>query len=389
MKNTTKVTNFGGTTIQVPRTNEITGRQWVSFGDNNNFPDFIAGLYHQSSSIHATCIDAKVDAAIGKGLCIEGTDSTFNLNANPYETWDEVFEKVMHDYTVHGNFALNVIWNVTGDKIVEIYHIDWTKVRYGKKDADDHINEIWYAPNWGRVPYKKWVNPVCYPAFSQQVALQAAKEKNEYGLSQIYTYSDYTTGFDYYALPSYKIINHIQTLIQISAYDLSNISNGLMPSVWVNMNNGVPKSDEESDSVTRQLNNEFSGAQNAGKLIVTFSDNKETAPEITPLQTTNDNVYTEKSDKLIGEILSAHKITSPLLLGIRDGSGGLSSNAEEIKTQYGIFLFNTIEPLQKPVLKAFNKLWRLSGYTGKLCVMPRVIFADDTLVKNTENKTAE
>ena len=43
-----------------------------------------------------------------------------------------------------------------------------------------------------------------------------------------------------------------------------------------------------------------------------------------------------------------HRVTSPLLLGVRDGNSGLGNNADEIKTASLLFNNITIKTLPRP-----------------------------------------
>ena len=118
---------------------------------------------------------------------------------------------------------------------------------------------------------------------------------------------------------------------EISNYHLNNIMNGLSPSMLINFNNGIPNQ-EERQLIENRIAQKFSGSSNAGKFILAFNDNKEAQADITPVQLSDaHNQYQFLSDESSKKIMVAHRIVSPMLLGIKDNTG-LGNNAEEIKT---------------------------------------------------------
>ena len=134
-----------------------------------------------------------------------------------------------------------------------------------------------------------------------------------------------------------------------------------MPSCMVNFTNGIP-TDEERMEVERKLNAKFSGSGNSGKLIITFNSGKETAPEIIPLNTgdnddKNQFLYSEVSRK----VLTAHRIVSPLLFGVKGDGSGFGNNAEEIKDSFELLLSSVIKPFQSTLLEGLEKIFRVNG----------------------------
>ena len=104
--------------IDLPEFKEVRGKEWVSMGLNNLFPQVLIDLY-QSSSIHHTCLNAKTDATVGQGFKYFG-DEVINTEG---KTLNDLLEQVALDYMVFGTFALNIIWNREGTRIAEIYHL--------------------------------------------------------------------------------------------------------------------------------------------------------------------------------------------------------------------------------------------------------------------------
>jgi hypothetical protein len=137
--------------------------------------------------------------------------------------------------------------------------------------------------------------------------------------------------------------------------------NGLAPSMLINFNNGQPPA-EVKDMIEAQIQNKFSGSSNAGKFILSFNDNVESKADITPVQLSDaHNQYQFLSTESSTKIMVAHRITSPMLLGIKDNSG-FGNNAEELKTA-SIFFDNTvIRPFQRLLLNGVQKVMNYNGY---------------------------
>jgi len=129
----------------------------------------------------------------------------------------------------------------------------------------------------------------------------------------------------------------------------------LLPSMLINFNNGIP-TEEERELVERRIIEKFSGTSNAGKFILAFNDNKEMAASIEPVQLTDAaQQYEFLSEESREKLMVGHRITSPMLLGIKDGSG-LGSNADEIKTASLLFQNTVIRSTQEMVLDAMEQL---------------------------------
>lgn len=355
--------------LELPNIKEVRGKEYVYYGDKNAFPGKLIELY-DNSAMHHTCIQAIKDGIFGEGIEVIG-DEYVNSNG---ETIDDIFEKIVLDYTLYQGYALNVIWNKEANKIVEIYHLPFNNVRSGKMNEDDEITEYQYASDWEKLrknPYKS------YRAFN------ATDNKGE-NATQIFYYHNYTPGNDYYPLPAYVgALNDIELDARISRFHNANISNGLAPSMFVQFRNGQP-SPEERREIYNEMENTFSGEENAGRFFLAFSEpGKEL--QVTPIENANDDYYITLEARISSRILTAHRISSPLLLGIKDANG-FSSNADEIKVAYTHFESTVVAPKRKKVLTSYGYLLKLFGFNIKLTVAPKTIIIEDTVINETETK---
>lgn len=356
--------------LDLPKIREVRGKSWIFYGENNLFPQKLIQLY-DTSAMHHTAIQAIKDGIVGDGIINFG-DEYINGHG---ETIDDIFEKISLDYALYNSFALNVIWNKEGTRIAEIYHLPFANVRSGKMDEEDKIHEYFYSSDWTNTRKYK---PVSYRAFD-------ATDNKKDNASQIYVCRSYTPGNDYYALPAYVgALNDIELDGRVSKFHNANISNGLAPSMFVKFRNGIPSPEERRD-IYREIEETFTGEDNAGRFFLTFSDPDKT-PEVEPLENANDDYYLLLEERISSRILTAHRITSPLLLGIRDANG-FSSNADEIKIAYGHFEGTVVAPKREKILKSFGYMLSLAGYNVKLEVAPNEIVVLDEETQTENNIT--
>jgi hypothetical protein len=166
----------------------------------------------------------------------------------------------------------------------------------------------------------------------------------------------YKTGFYYYSPVDYQGgLQYCELEEEISNYHLNNIMNGLAPSMLINFNNGTPTEDEQRD-IERSITQKFSGTSNAGRFILSFNDNNNYGATITPVQLSDaHNQYQFLSDESMRKIMVAHRIISPMLLGIKDNSG-FGNNAEELQTATVLMDNTVIRPFQNLLIKNFNSI---------------------------------
>ena len=126
-------------------------------------------------------------------------------------------------------------------------------------------------------------------------------------------------------------------------------------------NNGIP-SDEERRTIERHVNDKFSGSNNAGRLLISFNDGSDNAPQLTPVNPNdNDGMYEFLATECTTKILAGHRITSPLLFGIRGQGDGFGNNAEELRDSFSLFQNTVIKPFQRTLLDGLQPLFQTNG----------------------------
>jgi hypothetical protein len=243
-----------------------------------------------------------------------------------------------------GQCAFQVIYSKDHQQITEVYHMPVESLRAEKCNDEGDIEAYYYAKDWGAVENKK-ETPIRIPAFGFS---------NE-GIEILYI-RPYRAGFYYYSPVDYQGgLPYAELEEEVANYHLNNIKNGMSPSMLINFNNGVP-TEEERYLIESRIGEKFSGTSNAGKFILAFNDNKEMAADITPVQLSDaSDQYQFLADEAMRKLMVAHRVTSPMLLGIKDQSG-LGNNAEELKTASTLFDNTVIRPMQETILDGVDKI---------------------------------
>lgn len=328
----------------VPQYQEvIKNKDWVYYGEDNLFPNHLLALY-QYSALNRACLNAIAYGVRGKS--ISNSLGQEMIMANRTETLYQVFSKCVLDKVIFGGFALNIVKSNDGG-IAEFYHTDFSKLRAGKADQFDNIHEYYFSADWRNTT----LNQNKY----RPIKLPSLDLLNSDEPSQIMYFKQYSPGMSYYPPPQYLGgLTTIQLDLEIKNFHLNNMQNSMMPSVAVSFTNGVP-SEEERDIIYRQLDAKYSSSNQAGKWFLFFSENPETAPVITPIpNNASDAWYSQMYPQIEQTILTAHRITSPMILGIKE-AGQLGGRAELLDA-YNLFLEIVIKPIQEELIDEFEKV---------------------------------
>ena len=345
-KKNSKMSEFGFVNLSTytsPEIKEVTGEDWIEYGADNNYFQYLIDRYNGSPTNNAA-INGISQAIYGKGL--NATDAS--RKPNEYAQMISLFKKdvvrkLCYDLKLMGQCAMQIIYNKGRTKIVQIEHMPIETLRAEKCNEDGEIPAYYYFKDW--VNIKRSDDPLRIPA---------------YGMSneniEIYYIKPYKSGFYYYSPVDYQGgLQYAELEEEVSNYHLNNILNGLSPSMLINFNNGTPNQ-EERQQIESKIAQKFSGSSNAGKFILAFNDNKESQAEITPVQLSDaHNQYQFLSEESTKKIMVAHRIVSPMLLGIKD-STGLGNNAEEIKTASLLMDNTVIRPFQELLIDSFDNV---------------------------------
>lgn len=335
---------------QLPIINEDTKTRysWVPFGifNQDDFFDAIVAA-HNVSTTNAASVEGIADLIYGKGLY--SNNEGFNSQLQRIIPQEET-KRVAFDLKLFGNAAYQVYWNDDHTKVIKLYHVPIQTIRAEKIYDNPKIENYYYCSDWKdqrKVKDKKRI-----PAFG------TSNEKME-----LMYIKNYCPGLYYYSLPDW--VSALQLAIsegEISNLHFNNITNGFLPAVMINFNNGVP-APEERQTIEDLVQAKFTGTDNAGRFMLSFNDDPLTKPTIDVISVENlHEKYQYVAEYIQDRILVAHRVTSPLLFGIRTASNGFSSQSEEMMTAFSIMQTMTISPFQNLILNALDMVLNEGGY---------------------------
>jgi hypothetical protein len=355
--------NFGG--YELPEFKESKKGDWYEYGTDrpykNTYPDYLTKLYNESSK-HNQIINSKVKFITGQGFVID-EKLTFTEKAyvngfikhpNEDENLDDLIGKLAKDKKVYGGFCLQVRMS-KNNKIAAINHIDFADVRAGVDNDLYYYTDDWSARNPKNNDDFKVLQSFPYN--------EDAKPDVDY----VIYYKEYRPDLGAYPLPDYvSAIPYLESDAEIANFTLSNIKNNLSAGYIISFKNGQPN-DEEMAEIERRFKGYATGADNAGKPLLSFTDQASDHPEIMPIPVNGqDERFINLNNQIREEIFTAHGITSPQLFGIKqDGGSGLGNNADEIAVASQLYQNLQIDPEQKVFNELINSILNYNGVNGE------------------------
>ena len=336
---------------------KINGKDYVNYGIDNRYPNYLLNLYNQCATLQSV-INGTTDYIVGDAVIVDDIHLSEKVNNNG-ETMRDLLQKIALDQLIFGAFALHILRNYAGE-VSEIYYVDVSKLRTDEK------NEVfYYSDDW--TSYR--VKTLQYPKFNPN-------DKN-IGSSIFYFKGNKTRNI--YGTPMWSAsAKNVEIDIAITDFHRSEIDNNFLGSKLISFNNGVPTEDVKNQ-IEKNLREKFSGAGNAGKIMISFAQSKVNAPVVTDLGTDNFDTRYETLEKRNKEQIFVAFRATPLLFGLVSESNGFATN--EYKDSYKLFNKCVVKPMQDDIVGAINKI------VGKEVVKiePFTIkFEEDNEIKNDE-----
>ena len=340
---------------------------WVNYGEGNFFPQYLIELYNESP-VHGALVNSISYMIAGREMTASTPQAVKEISRL---NLDKIIHPTSLDLKLHGGFYWEIIWSMDRSTIAQINHLPFENCRLACSDDEDDVVGVWYSRDWNDMRKKK-NTPHYIPMFDVNT--------NEAEPKQVLFVHSLMVGSEYYPKPDYVgAINEIEKMRQLSEYQVNLILNGFFPSLIASFNNGIP-SLEEQHMIKNQLQRNIQGAENAGKVLTFFNEERDRGVEFTPFPVSDmDKQFTTLVDQSMEAILVSHRVTSPLLFGVRDG-GGLGSNTDEMKTAMRIFQRQVIEPFQRLITGATEEVLSAFGVFGEVKIVQNDLFADEMVV---------
>jgi len=263
-------------------------------------------------------------------------------------------------------------------QVKQILHFPMHTLRAEKCNDKGQIENWFYHSDWTKKKPSEVLKKI--PAFG-------FGNGNEV---ELYILHPYISGFDYYSPIDYSGSLPYALLEEtIADYQINDCQNGFSGTKIINFNNGVG-TEEMREKTKREVLGKLTGAKGE-KVIIAFNANADSRTTVEDLPLTDAPAHYEYlSKECFDKLIVGHRVTSPMLLGIRTGDGGLGNNADEIKTATLLMDNIVIKPYQLEIIDALDEILAINKISLKLyfkTIQPLEFV--DTEGMNTETKEEE
>ena len=313
--------------IPDPLEKECNGRDFISYGTDNAYPQFLFNLTNDCATL-GSIINGIVDYVKGNGI-------TSNVMSD--ENAEDFVEKTATDYLTFGAFYWQVIRTLGGkiDKVV------WLDARYVRTDKDNNL--FWYSEEFGK-KYGRTNKAVVYPRFNPDrldpnsvICVKAPLSRGVYG-NPIWS----------------GAIKDAVIETRIEDFHLNELHNNFNGSAVISFNNGIPTDDEKKE-IEKNVFEKFSGSENAARFLVIYNDSKDNAATVERLATDDfDKRYESLAKRSREQIFIAFRAT-PSLFGLATADNAF--NSEEYELSFKIFVKTVVRPIQVKITSALAKIY--------------------------------
>ena len=348
---------------------EYTSREgWMNYGDDNMFPQYLIDLYHSSATHNALCTSIAY-MIFGDGVQADTLEARLKL-----EEWslDDEMRKACLDLKIQGGFALEIAYNLGRTSIKKVKHCPFERIRSAEVNDNEKVEFYYYSEDWSN----KQIEPVKVRCFNPE-------DRNEYPHQILYV-KPFSPGSYYYPKPDYVgSINYIELDKEIGTYHINNIKNGLAPSFTIHFKNGVP-SQEERHKIRTDIERQLAGATNAGKFLVTYSDQPDRKPDFEPFPLSDaDKQYQFLSTEVSDKIMVGHRVVSSAMFGVK--TAGQLGNTQELEIASELFDKQVVKPYQRILTDAIESVLEAADTPAKVTV--EVVETDAEIVEDPDANT--
>jgi hypothetical protein len=330
-----------------PVITESKNKDFVEYGEDNNYFQYLIDRFLYSNTNHAI-ITGVSNMIYGKGL--DATDS--NRKPNEYAQMMSIVKKdclrkVALERKLLGMAAMQIIY--LNGKVKSVEHFPMHTLRAEKCNDKGEIEAWFYHHDWAN--YRKGDVLKRIPAFGFGNGREV----------ELYIIKPYISGYHYYTPIDYSgALPYAMLEQEISDYLINDVMNGFSGTKVINFNNNIPP-EEKRQEVANDVKRKLTGSK-GDKVIVSFNasaENKTTVDDI-PLNDAPAH-YEYLAKECFEKLIVGHRVTSPMLLGIRDTGGGLGNNADEIETATRLFDNIVIRPYQLEIIEAIDEILSING----------------------------
>jgi len=325
---------------------------YIEYGSDNNYFQYLIDRYLYSAT-NGAIITGVANMIYGKGL--DALDS--NKKPNEYAQMKSIIKdsdlrKIALERKLLGMASMQVV--MEKNIVKQVLHFPMQTLRAEKCNDKGQIEAWYYHHDWTKKKPSEEVKRI--PSFG-------FGNGNEV---EIYVIQPYVSGFNYYSPIDYSgSLPYALLEENIADYQINDVQNGFSGTKVINFNNGIP-SEEMRDKMKRDVLGKLTGSRGE-KVIIAFNANAESKTTVEDLPLNDAPAHYEYlSKECFDKLIVGHRVTSPMLLGIRTGDGGLGNNADEIKTATLLFDNIVIKPYQLEIIDAIDEILAVNDISLKL-----------------------
>lgn len=356
----TQILTFSMENVEIPQFTEkkVSGKDFYFWGDKNQMPYYLYGLY-EKSSLMQSIINTTINFIVGNSI-----ESLIKPNED--ETWEDLIKNLSLDYMLYGGFAIQVMYNKAG-QIKEIGWLDMRKCR-----SDEEHRKVFYSKEFNE-----------RKSCPQVIEFQTWKRGEEYRNTSavfFYTGSKRTV----YPLPRYSgSIPAIETSIRIDNFHLNAIRNNFNGNFIINFNNGIPADDVKKE-LEKKVADKFCGDENAGKFLLVFNDSKENGVTVERIQ---DDQFDKKYEALKTQTITSifTGFSAPQQLFGYALSGNVF-NKNEYQEAFDLYSRLQVLPIQNLFKRVFESIYGQENII-EFTPFELSVEANDENVEETEDTT--
>lgn len=360
-------------------------KPFVFWGEDNLYPNDLIRMA-DNSALHSAILDTKAKMIAGNGLIFDGTggEDFFNKATEEFGGMSNLIDRVASDVSYFSSLSLNIQYD-KGDRIGTIKHADTSYLRSGKMDIDSRkVLDYWHSTRWDIATNKRVYSKEDEIYKPVQILLFDPKKKREeisLANGQLITAKRYSPSVIYYAKPAYAgATNYIEVAAKIANFHKSQLDNGMVGNMHVHIKADLREADKRK-KMLQELNEQYAGTNNAGRIVLTYGVGDANIPIITPL--TSSDAHEQLStlnEKVNQEIVSGHSI--PRILTQLDQKTGLGG----VETAEAIDMYQTLQitPEQKLIEDTLNEILKFNKINDTVKIeqlKPSTLILSDTLMK--------
>jgi hypothetical protein len=268
---------------------------------------------------------------------------------------NEIVQRLTFDFELFGGMCIKGTWNREGSAVAKWEYIPVDMGRLSEDERTLFLSDDWSAmrqtpedTNFRQLTALDERNPEgSFFIYYKEPAKQARDEKG------IYPKPPYMGG-----------ITAIQTDVDISKFHMYEIQNGFKAGTLINLASGEPETAEEERRIKEQIKGRTQSVEDAGEIIITFSNGTQDAPSVLSLTGNDlDERYAMTEKSVQQNILVAHSVVAPSLFGIAPTG---SFNAAETADLFEIYKMTYVNSRQKQIEWLINYMAKLSGTIAQL-----------------------